>query len=274
MKNEEILTDKEKRFLFLSSKNKLTLSEELEYARFKKEENFETFKKSEKYAFTTACFSAMMLPTLFMPSTVLPIAICLGNLGYLAYMEQTYFPKVKSKANYYFNILKANADEEKYSQVLKQNRRDAFDYSKNYFDRMRSVDSFVREVEKIDLDRKNGLAYNLMDEYRSLPRFRIYLLAASVISLVAGYFLPQMAFMCICIAVAGTSALLATLEANTTRKHRYNHWAKKEQQLEQLIYTRSHPFENAQSAVQKIEMKKVAHQQKQKMPDNSRQKED
>ena len=149
MKNKDILTEKEKRFLFLSAKDKLTLSEELEYARFKKEENFNRMKEAERYALTAGVLSAVMLPTIFMPSAVLPIAICLGNLGYLAYMEQTYFPKVKSKANYYFNILKANADEEKYSQVLKQNQRDAFDHSKNYFDRMRSADSFVREMENL-----------------------------------------------------------------------------------------------------------------------------
>ena len=159
-------------------------------------------------------------------------------------------------------------------KLLTKYRCDAFDRSKNYFERMRSLDSFVTQMEKIDLDRKNGLAYNLMDEYRSLPRFRVYLLAASAISLVAGYFLPQMAFMCVCVGMAGVSSLVSVLDANTVRKHRYNHWLKKEQQLEQLVYTRSHPFENEQGAIQNAQVKKVSHQQKQKMPERSRQKDD
>ena len=274
MKNKDILTEKEKRFLFLSAKDKLTLSEELEYARFKKEENFNRMKEAERYALTAGVLSAVMLPTIFMPSAVLPIAICLGNLGYLAYMEQTYFKKTQQKAYYYFCQLNADVKDKKYQEMFRKNQKIALKRSNSLFDRAKAVDNISKQLEKLDLDRKNANGYYLKEDYYAIPRFRLEILSMCGLSLIAGAFLPQIAFLCISVGFALLSTILAKVDANTTRKDRYNHWAKKEQQLEQLIYTRSHPFENAQSTVQKIEIKKVAHQQKQKMPDNSRQKED
>jgi len=276
MQNEDILTKEERRYLFLSAKKELNLQEQLEYARFKKEENFQTFKKAARHAFSTGCLSAAMLTTAFMPSFVLPVGLCCACLGYLAHMEQTYFRKVQAKANYYFNILKVKDDDKNYQRILQQVRTDAFDYSKNMFSRMRSAEQFAKQLERIDLDRKHGLAYDLMQEYASLPRFRIELATAAAVALVAGAFLPQMAFLSVGVCTAGLSALLGVVDAKTIRKNRYEHWLKKEEILKSQIQQKIQQFEKNKTELEaENNLKTVSSQKSLKhRVDSSHQKED
>ena len=276
MRNETILTEEEKRFLYLSAKDKLTLQEQLEYAQIKKKEISQTFKKANFHAFTTGCLSAAMLATAFMPSFVLPAALSCTCLGFLVRMEQTYFRKVQAKANYYFNILKVKDDDKNYQRILQQVRTDAFDYSKNMFSRMRSAERFAKQLERIDLDRKHGLAYDLMQEYASLPRFRIELATAAAVALVAGAFLPQMAFLSVGVCMAGLSAFLGVVDAKTIRKNRYEHWLKKEEILKSQIQQKIQQFEKNKTELEaENNLKTVSFQKSLKhRVDSSHQKED
>ena len=274
MKEDDILTDEEKRFLSLSARPSLTLQEELEFASLKKKQNYKQIKDGDKHALTAGVVTALMLPTAFMPHFVLPVAVCMAQIGYLAHMEKTYFKKVKAKANYYFNELNVNAQDEKYKDTLDQNRQNAFNFSNSLSDRANAVDRFSRQLERIDLDRKNGLAHDLKEEYFSLNRFRVEILAMSAASLVAGLFLPQMAFLSFCVAASGLSVILAKADASTIRQNRLLHWEKKEEILKAQLQTKMRSFENQPVEQAENQVQKVSHHQKQKMPDTTRQKDD
>lgn len=276
MRNETILTEEEKRFLFLSAKDELTLQEQLEYAQIKKKEISQTFKKANFHAFTTGCLSAAMLATAFMPSFVLPAALSCVCLGFLVRMEQTYFRKVQAKANYYFNVLKVSNNDKNYQNMLMQIRRDAFDHSKSMFFRMKSADHFVKQLERIDLDRKHGLAHDLMQECALLPRFRIEIAIGAAASLIAGAFLPQMAFLSVAVCMASLSTLLGVLDAKIIKENRYAHWLKKEEILKSQIQQKTLQFEKNKTELEPENNLKVVSCQKnlKHQIDNSHQKDD
>ena len=273
MEDKKILTDEEKRFLYLSAQPKLGLREKLEFAKFKKEQNYKRIQEAERFALTAGILSTLMLSTIFMPSSVLPVTICFGHLGYLAYLEQGYFKKVKAKAYYYFCVLNAEVNDEKYQTALNDNRQKAFNRSDSFDNRARAVHNFSKQLEKIDLDRQNAEGRNLKEAYYAIPRFRAEILTLSAISLVAGAFLPQMAFFCVAVGFAGLSSVLAKIDANMTRKKRFIHWKKKEERLKKELQKKMQAFEHLPILDTQNQLKKISHKERVKS-DNTHQRDD
>ena len=275
MKNGEVLTNKEKRLLQLSAQADLTLQEELEFAGLKKQQTQDQVKSAERGTLSAGALVVAMLPTLYAPSLVLPVAVCLGELGYLAYRERTDFKKIKAKAHYYFNVLNSGVKGNKSQEERSEEHQKGLNASDSVSKKSKQADNLDLLFGKKSWDIKNALGRDLKDEYFSFKQSRIETFALAAGALAVGLFFPQDLFLGFCLCSAGLATLFSKAEANIIKENRLSYWTKREEDLKAQLQnrTRSQEKQPQASIEPQTQGKKIAHQQKKKISDKDHQRE-